>query len=161
MDYAAVGQFMWHEGVWIPHTLVFSSVYDPSDSHVHRVDPASLTSFSFADVRNNLRLPYDVFQQKIDDDGIPARDFGAHVRKHYYDSLNENRWEDAIVGTVDVMTYMYLQPLLPEVRFLGPALLADWWDLEQQRDVVAVATAAAQKLHRDRQASDDPYWTDV
>lgn len=125
---------MWYDGKWIPNTLVFSSTYDSHELYTICPKPESLTSFTYQDIQNNLLLPYEAFVPIHADYYVPVDELSTFVRGYL------NKGES--VATLDMMTYMYLLPILPEVHFLGPAVV----NLEKLTDVHWIAMEAADAI---------------
>lgn len=125
VNYIAQSEWIWYKGGYLPHRIVFISTYNPSETLVVLPTEESLNEFTYADVLKNLNtFPLKVFQEhRVEgkEFRVPINEINKYLSGFFYEKvLKEQDGWDVLIGTDDMATFIYLEPLLPEkVFFMG------------------------------------------
>lgn len=125
VQYMACADWMWINEKWMVRQIAFAPVWAPDDTLVVTVKKDSWGLFTFAEVQKNVNLhPLQGFVDK----SPKGRQFQVELDKvesflrgqFYHTVLKEPDSWDVTIGTKDLATFMYLEPILRDkMVFLG------------------------------------------
>lgn len=152
LDYIATTQFMWYGGGWIPRQVVFAGLY-LNDHYSLQPTEKSLKIFSCADVRKNLRLPNDPFDSvpvlgtTIE---VPHDKLKDYISKKFVKKIQNDSGWDVHIGTLDMSTFMFLEPLFPKntVHFIGVDCVKDHLHLISDAGQIALMAAKSHEKNK-------------
>ncbi|GBM53930.1 hypothetical protein AVEN_64850-1 [Araneus ventricosus] len=130
VDFTVCTEWMWYDGNYIPNKLVFASTYDSSETFVVSLTDESLNAFTYYDVIKNLNTwPLNTFQREEvqgKEYRVPLNEFEDFIVDEFYETkLKEPHGWDVTIGTDDMATFIYLEPLLHDkIKYLGKQINA-------------------------------------
>ncbi|GFV62643.1 uncharacterized protein TNCV_2528681 [Trichonephila clavipes] len=123
-DYIVSIEWMRYQRQWVPYRIFFASPFDNRQVEI-RPSLESLQSFSYQDIVKNLKHSHSFMKMDENWDHIvqvPQKELEefitVHLLKGYLE--RENHGWDLVIGASDTATYMYLEPIIPEVmQYVG------------------------------------------
>ncbi|GFV98905.1 hypothetical protein TNCV_200501 [Trichonephila clavipes] len=118
-NYIVSIEWMRYQRQWGPYRIVLASPFDNRQVEI-RPSLESLQSFSYQDIVKNLKHSHSFM--KIDENWdhivqVPQKGLEEFIKVHLlkgYLERENHRW-DLVIGASDMATYMYLEPIIPEV----------------------------------------------
>ncbi|GBL90197.1 hypothetical protein AVEN_95135-1 [Araneus ventricosus] len=125
VQYIALADWMWMRGKWLVRRIAFAPVYKPEDTLVITVKSESWGTFTFDEVQKNTNLhPLSGFAEEPvggREYRVDLEDVAPFLRGQFYHTvLKEPDTWDVTIGTKDMATFMFLEPLLRDkVVYIG------------------------------------------
>ncbi|GBN77888.1 hypothetical protein AVEN_259274-1 [Araneus ventricosus] len=125
IQYLALADWMWLSEKWLVRRIAFAPVYKPEDTLVVTVRKESWGMFTFEEVQKNTNLhPLSGFVEEPvsgRENREDLEDMASFLRGQFYHTvLKEPDTWDVTIGTKDMATFMFLEPLLRDkVVYLG------------------------------------------
>ncbi|GBN95866.1 hypothetical protein AVEN_101338-1 [Araneus ventricosus] len=123
VQYIALADWMWLREKWLVRRITFAPIYKPEDTLVITVRKESWDTFTFDEVQKNTNLhPFSGFAEVSGREyRVDLEDMDPFLRSQFYHTiLKEPDTWDITVGTKDIPTFMFLEPLLTDkVVYLG------------------------------------------
>ncbi|GFX40543.1 uncharacterized protein TNCV_2373271 [Trichonephila clavipes] len=123
-DYLVSIEWMRYQRQWVPYRIFFASPFDNRQVEI-RPSLESLQSFSYQDIVKNLKHSHSLLEEDEKWDHIvrvPQEELEHFIKVHLVKDYlkRENHGWDVVIGASDMATYMYLEPIIPEVmQYVG------------------------------------------
>lgn len=133
-DVVITSSYVYHQGMLVPHRIVFTRVRDEREQYVVELDPLYLEFTYLDNVKNFEEMKQAFVPCKTTSHTKVFRTSPRAMRVYlantfYKDHIQQNVWSEISFGCVDTATFLYVMDLFPRVCMLDSTLMDKKYEL--------------------------------